>query len=773
MININNIKLNITAKTRNQVLSQITNLCMNLDIINPQDKQLLFNSFLSRENETSTGFEGGIAIPHARISEIKKVAIIYFRLENDGVNWNSMDQKNAKYIIALLVPKSTENSHLEILSTVATGLLNKKFTDIIKFNEDKNTILTAFNSLWKDYLLNEDKVLKNSDKKLILGITSCPVGIAHTYLAAEKLEQEAKKMGYDVKVETHGSVGTKNLFTEDEIKRAEVIIIGSDLEIEKSRFNGKKIKSFSLKDTIHKTSDVINDAVKNAEVHSTKKTNSSSFKTEKKGFFVKHLLSGVSYMIPFIIFGGLLLALGIGLSQAIYGENTPVPKGSILWYMQQIGAAAFTLMIPVLAGFIANSIAGRSAIAPTMIVSFIANTPSLIFQIPGLNFGTSGPAPLGFIGAILFGFLIGITVKWMNNWTIHKNISALMPIFIIPVFGTLFFAFLTIFVIGAPIAFVVGQIGEGISKIFLNNSNNSIAVRVTVSIAMGALLGAMIGFDMGGPINKVAFITAASLLTLQVGNVIGIKEPMGMVSTAIPIAPMGMGIATFIYRKHFDSEQRTLGTSAIIMGSIGISEGAIPFAILDPKRTILANVLGSAVAGAMAGGLGVTSSVAHGGPYIGIVGAISGSLIGEAGGILQRGLGIGFFFISIAIGVITTILFYGLFLKVIKYKDYTNEATNVNKNRIQHFISKNGRLISNSKLAHFSHQHKGTVIFSLLLVSSIVMIVVGSTLTAINSVNMGNPTNVTGLYGAGLLITSISVIIATIFQGFTVFKRQK
>ncbi|TDV24492.1 PTS system fructose-specific IIC component [Mycoplasmopsis mustelae] len=275
---------------------------------------------------------------------------------------------------------------------------------------------------------------------------------------------------------------------------------------------------------------------------------------------------------------------------------------------------------------------------PAFVVSFIANKSDLFFSIGGI----SAVTPLGFIGSILFGLLIGYTVKWLTSFRIQKSISAIIPMFVIPIGVTLFYSLIVIFVVGAPIGYVMDKFIAALKTVFTSDNN----IGIWIALLLGILLGAMAGFDMGGPINKVAFLTSTALVSQN------IFEPMGMVGAAIPVAPLGMGLATIIFRKKFNNNEKSLGASAILMGFIGISEGAIPFAVADPKRVIVANVIGSAVAGGLAGVLSVTNAAAHGGPIVAILGAVGSHTHGT-------GLGILFYFIAIIIGMIITALIYG------------------------------------------------------------------------------------------------------------------
>ncbi|WP_434341906.1 fructose-specific PTS transporter subunit EIIC [Mycoplasma putrefaciens] len=329
------------------------------------------------------------------------------------------------------------------------------------------------------------------------------------------------------------------------------------------------------------------------------------------------------------------LSVSVGVTKAINGANAS-PVG-FLKVIETIGVAAFMLMIPVLAGFIANSIAGRSAIAPAMVGAFIGNNATnFVNWIPGLN---QIQTPMGFVGAIIAGLVVGYFVRWVNTWKVPKTLAPAMPIFFVPLTAGILISLLFIYALGAPIGFVMEKFSNFIKQTYQKQN-----IGLVLGLGLGVLVGAMAGFDMGGPINKIAFVTCSALITQQ------IYEPMGAMAAAIPVAPLGMGLATVIFKKFFNSAERQMGLAALIMGMIGISEGAIPFAIRDPKRAILCNVLGSAIAGGIAGALKVQDTAAHGGPIVGILGAV------------PYGIQTVYFFLAIIIGSVITCVSYGLWL---------------------------------------------------------------------------------------------------------------
>ncbi|QKN23172.1 PTS fructose transporter subunit IIC [Caproicibacterium lactatifermentans] len=439
----------------------------------------------------------------------------------------------------------------------------------------------------------------------IVGVTKCPVGIAHTYLAAEKLEKAAKALQYEVKIETQGAQGTENKLTPEDVASADYVIVAADVAIEgKERFNGKKTLVLPIKDVIKDASGVLQSLPTRAQTYSSSEEGTEEGEAEKKESSgdvsagktaMKQLMNGVSYMIPFVVVGGLFIAVSISCG------GTPTAKGMVVspgfWSkVNQIGSMGFNLMIPILAGFIAYAISGRAALAPAMISAMVANSKEIL--------GTS--AGTGFLGAILVGYLAGYLVKWMNSWRVSKSLRPVMPIFVIPILGTAAVSAALILFLGAPISWLMTA---------LNNALTFLSKNPATAIPLGLLLGAMIGVDMGGPINKVAFLFGtASIVT-------GTPQIMGAVACAIPVPPLAMGLATLVGKKCFDEEERAAGIPALLMGLIGITEGAIPFASCDPKRAIPSIVVGSSVASALGMVLGITDVVPHGGPIVGFLGA--------------------------------------------------------------------------------------------------------------------------------------------------------
>lgn len=536
----------------------------------------------------------------------------------------------------------------------------------------------------------------------IIGVTKCPTGIAHTYMAAARIEKECERLGYEVKVETQGSQGTENKLTKREIAKADYVIIAADVVIEEpERFYGKWVLKTRIKPLLKNTQGVFerleqdsfimggasfqnennqnrnensgnieNFQNKNAKDKNAENTEDKNIenrekngdavkqnityqnainrsriventqenqKTEKivgKGYrqeleneqsiagnnkakqsdknnknkivktkkekkqekepkdlsdidIIGQLMNGASYMIPFVVVGGLLVSLSVSMGAQTSADGTVVYIG--LWNkIHAIGNLAFTLMYPILSGFIAFSIAGRATLAPAMIGAMVATDGEIL--------GTEGGT--GFIGCIIVGYLVGYLVKWMNSWNLAKEFKPMMPIFIIPLTGVAVVSALFIFVLGKPVTLITDLINSLLVELAKNPSS---------AVVLGIVLGAMVGIDMGGPINKVAFFFGVT--SIAQGNL----QIMGIVSTSIAVAPLSMGIAAVVGKDKFTPEEKSAGIYTIFMGIIGISEGAIPFAASDPGHVLPAVVAGSALTGAAAAVCGVTSAVPHGG----------------------------------------------------------------------------------------------------------------------------------------------------------------
>ncbi|HDR5271631.1 PTS mannose transporter subunit IIABC [Bacillus thuringiensis] len=468
----------------------------------------------------------------------------------------------------------------------------------------------------------------------LLAVTSCPNGIAHTYMAAENLQKTADKLGVQMKIETQGGIGVENELTEQDIREADGIIIAADRVVNKDRFVGEKLLVVGVQDGIRKPEELIQKVISgNVPIyHSQSKIVESNHQERKQNPIYRHLMNGVSFMVPFIVVGGLLIAIALTLG----GEKTPgglvIPEGSFWKTIEQIGGASFTFMVPILAGYIAYSIADKPGLVPGMIGGYIAATGSF--------YGSESGA--GFLGGIIAGFLAGYIALGIKKLKVPKAIQPIMPIIIIPVFTSLIVGLAFVFIIGAPVA-----------QVFVSLTAWLAGMQGSSSILLALILGAMISFDMGGPVNKVAFLFGSAMI--GEGN----YEIMGPIAAAICIPPIGMGLATFIGKGKFQDSEREMGKASFTMGLFGITEGAIPFAAQDPLR-VIPSIMAGSMTGAVIAMIGhVGDRVAHGGPIVAVLGAVDN---------------VSMFFVAVIVGSVVTAVVVNVLKKdVSKLEKQENE----------------------------------------------------------------------------------------------------
>ncbi|MGL5497907.1 MAG: PTS fructose transporter subunit IIABC [Aeromonas sobria] len=595
LINEHLINLDLKAMRKEEVFTEMARLLASQGRVS--DEQAFIKDLWAREELGNTGFEEGVALPHAKSAAVRNPAVA-IGISRNGIEYGAEDGKPSHLFFMIASPDGGANHHIEVLAELSGKLIEEGFIAKLlaaKTPADALALLLAKKE--------EQSAAPTTSKGFIIGVTGCPAGIAHTYLAAESLERAARELGYEVKVETNGSIGVKNSPTADEIARATAIVVACDKQVDMARFAGKPLIKTGVKAPIKDGKGLIEQALKAPAYVAGKEDKKGEEKSAGgSSDLYRYLMNGVSHMIPFVVTGGLLIALAL----AIGGNPTPsgmqIPEGSMWNQILNVGVAAFTLMIPILAGYIAYAIGDRPALAPGFIGGWIANNGSFY----GADAGT------GFIGAIIAGLLVGYLVRWIATRHYHKMVQPLVPILIAPIVGSLFIAAVFIFIIGAPIADMM----TGLNAMLLSMSGGSL-------VLLGIVLGGMAGFDMGGPVNKVAFLFSVGMIAS------GQTQFMGAMACAIPAAPLGMSLATVLGRKLgiFDASEIEAGKAAGAMGLVGISEGAIPFAARDPLAVIPANILGSMTAAVMAFLFGITNSVAHGGPIVALLGAVNKPLL--------------------------------------------------------------------------------------------------------------------------------------------------
>ena len=591
LLSIDSIEIGSSYKDKDELLKNAVKLMCRSGIINNEKEYL--NSVLKREKESTTGVGNGIAIPHGRCKAVDKAGLAAIVL-NKPVEYEALDNKPVELLFLIAAPEDKGNVHLEILSKLAMMLMDQEFTFKLKNSRTSEEFIRVIDEAEE----NKNAQIKEEIKsdKLILAVTACPTGIAHTYMAAEALEKAAAKKGLRIKVETRGSGGAKNILKESEIEEAEGIIVAADTKVPMDRFNGHQVIECQVSKGISSPEDLIDDILNHKG-----KTFKSNIKAEKEETgdslghqLYKHLMNGVSHMLPFVVGGGILIALAFlidGLSydinalsaaeRANFGCLTPL--SSLL--KGQIGGLAFSFMLPVLAGFIAMSIADRPGLAVGIVGGAIAAN------------GTSG-----FLGALAAGFIAGYLVeliKKVSDKVIPASLDGIKPVLIYPLLGILGIGLIMIYAIEP----VVGAINTGLNSFLSSLSGANV-------ILLGMLVAGMMAVDMGGPFNKAAYVFGVASIASGNYNIMAAVMIGGMVP------PCAIALSTLLFKDKFTESERKSGPTNFIMGLAFITEGAIPFAAADPLHVIPSCVIGSAVSGGLSMLFNCTLMAPHGGIFV-------------------------------------------------------------------------------------------------------------------------------------------------------------
>ena len=607
------IKLNSLASSKQEALNQMINLISQTG--NILNKQEFKETVLKREKEGTTGIGEGIAIPHGKSRAVKKATLAAMVLPK-GVAFEALDGKKVNLIFLIAAPENQENTHLEVLSRLSALLMDEKFRENLKRAktpaEFKNFIDDAEREKYKEEKVVDD-VLSDAHKAdlnestnegsyEILCITSCPTGIAHTYMAAEALEKAGAETNHKIKVETQGQSGVKNHLTKEEIQSAKAIIIAADTKIDLTRFNGKKLIKTRVADGIHKPKELIERALSDeAPIYSSgENNNAQDVNEEKEGIgrsIYRHLMNGVTHMLPFVVGGGILIAISFLLDNyeinpAGFGSNTPVAA-----FFNTIGNAAFGFMLTVLAGYIAMSIADRPGLAAGFVGGAIAVSGVSIQSITNPDITTISS---GFLGALLAGFIAGYIIVILKRLFafLPKSLEGIRTILLYPVFGIL--------LTGAAVM-LINPFIAGINT-ELNNFLNGLSE--TNKVILGAILGGMMSVDLGGPVNKAAYTFGTGMLSQ------GHYDIMAAVMAGGMVAPLVIAILATIFPKKLDQKDRSSAFVNYILGLSFISEGAIPFASSDPLRVLPSCIVGSAIAGALSMFFNCTVMAPHGGIFV-------------------------------------------------------------------------------------------------------------------------------------------------------------
>ena len=582
--------MDLQATTKEGVIDEMIAGLSTNGIIN--DAAVYKEGIMKRESQTSTGLGDGIAMPHAKNKAVIKPAVVFAK-SAAGVDYASLDGQPAHLFFMIAAPEGANNVHLEVLASLSRLLINPDFTASLKKAKTPEEVQGLFAAAEAAREAKEQAeaaakaapvAATETKRPFVIAVTACPTGIAHTYMAEDSLKLMAEKMGVDIRVETNGSDGVKNALTADEIRRADGVIIAADKKVEMARFNGKHVLQRPVSDGINKAEELITKAMrKEAPILNVEGDIFSASESDEKqsiiGRVYKDLMNGISHMLPFVVGGGILIAISF-LFETSFGADSPL----FISFMA-IGGAAFSFLIPILAGYIAMSIADRPGLLPGMAGGYLAVQ-----------------ANAGFLGGLIAGFLAGYIMVYLKKAFkgLPRTLDGMKTILLYPVFGLLITGLLMYFLVGP----VFSTINTAMIT-FLENLGTGNAV------LLGAVLGGMMAIDMGGPFNKAAYAFSIGIFTDT-----GDGSLMAAVMAGGMIPPLAIGIATLIFKNKFTDIEQKSGLSNILLGLSFITEGAIPFAAADPMRVIGSSIVGSAIAGGLTQLWAVSIPAPHGGLFV-------------------------------------------------------------------------------------------------------------------------------------------------------------
>lgn len=583
------IKLQLDSQQKEAVIEELVTVLDTAGKLN--DKEGYKEAVINREKQSSTGIGEGIAIPHAKTASVKEPAIA-FRSSTAGVDYESLDAQPSHLVFMIAATEGANNTHLEALSRLSTLLMREEIRKQLLEAATEDEIIEIINTHDQDdeeeEEVQEEPAAEGKPAK-ILAVTACPTGIAHTFMAADALKEKAKEMGVDIKVETNGSGGIKHALTAKEIEEAPAIIVAADKQVEMERFKGKHVIEVPVTAGIRRPQELIEKAInQDAPIYKGSGGSSSKDETESSGKgrsgFYKHLMSGVSNMLPFVVGGGILVAISF-----FWGINSADPKdpsfNSFAAVLKGIGGDnALALIVAVLAGFIAMSIADRPGFAPGMVGGFMASA-----------------AGAGFLGGLIAGFLAGYIVVLLKKvfTFVPQTLDGIKPVLLYPLFGIFFTGIIMHYIVNTPVKMVMDGLTHWLESLGTGNL-----------VLMGIILAGMMAIDMGGPINKAAY--TFGLAMIAAGN----YAPHAAIMAGGMVPPLGIALATTIFRNKFSKRDREAGITCYFMGAAFITEGAIPFAAADPLRVIPSAVIGAAVAGGLTEFFRVTLPAPHGGLFV-------------------------------------------------------------------------------------------------------------------------------------------------------------
>ena len=580
------------------------------------DFEVFKTGILNREAQTTTGLGDGIAMPHAKNAAVKEATVLFAK-SNKGVDYASLDGQPTDLFFMIAAPEGANDTHLAALAELSKYLMKPGFADKLRSVSSPEEVIAVFDEAEAaDKVAEEEVVAPSGDRPFIVAVTACTTGIAHTYMAEEALKKQAAEMGVDIKVETNGASGVGNKLTAEDIKNAAGVIIAADKAVDMPRFNGKPLVSRPVAAGIKQPEELINLILEGKASAYTASEGAATVESSEKlslgKAFYKHLMSGVSQMLPFVIGGGILIALAFLVDNLLGVPNDSLSSlgsyNELASMFMKIGGAAFGFMLPLLAGYIAYSIAEKPGLVAGFVAGAIANSGLAFGKIP---YAAGGEETLalagvssGFLGALVGGFLAGGVVLVLRNAlrNLPKSLQGLNAILLLPLLGTALTGFLMFFV-NIPMA----AINTGMNN-FLSGLEGSSA------ILLGLVLGGMMAVDMGGPVNKAAYVFGTGTLAATVAN--GGSVAMAAVMAGGMVPPLAVFVATLLYKNKFTQEERNSGLTNIVMGLSFITEGAIPFGAADPARAIPSFIAGSALAGALVGLSGIQLMAPHGGIFV-------------------------------------------------------------------------------------------------------------------------------------------------------------
>lgn len=619
LLNKNVMLLDLQATTKEAAIDEMINSLVDNGVVT--DFDVFKAGIMAREAQTSTGLGDGIAMPHSKNAAVKEATVLFAK-SNKGVDYESLDGQPTDLFFMIAAPEGANDTHLAALAELSKYLMQDGFADRLRKVTSPDEVIAAFNTGEEEAQAEEAKKAQavkeaaSSDKPLIVAVTACTSGIAHTYMAEESLIKTGEEMGVNVRVETNGASGVGTPLTAEEISKAVGVIVAADKAVETARFDGKKLLSKPVAAGIRQPQELIQNILDGkAEVFHAENAGAAQESSEKLslgGAFYKHLMSGVSQMLPFVIGGGIMIALAFLLDQIMGVPKDQLSQlGSyheIAAQFKAIGGAAFGFMLPVLAGYIAYSIAEKPGLVSGFVAGAIASSGAAFGGVP---FASGGKATLalagvssGFLGALVGGFLAGGVILVLRKLLagIPRALEGIRSILLLPLLGVFATGFLML-AVNIPMA----AINTGLNN-FLSSLSGSSAV------LLGLLVGGMMAVDMGGPVNKAAYVFGTGTLAATVTS--GGSVVMAAVMAAGMVPPLAVFVATLLFKDKFTEEERNSGLTNIVMGLSFITEGAIPFGAADPARAIPSFIVGSALTGALVGMAGIKLMAPHGGIFV-------------------------------------------------------------------------------------------------------------------------------------------------------------